>query len=62
MIMNIVVISQRDYNYCYDLATKLYENYSNEIFRNIFGVFKKNYSVNGDIFPLVLFCTAAYWK
>ena len=35
-IMNIVVISQRDDNYCYELAAKLYEKYGNGIFDNIF--------------------------
>lgn len=35
-IMNIVVISQRDDNYCYELAAKLYEKYGDEIFNNIF--------------------------
>lgn len=36
LIMNIVVISQRDDNYCYDLAAKLYEKYGDEIFADIF--------------------------
>lgn len=39
MIMNIIVISQRDDNYCYDLAAKLYEKYGEDIFSDIFGVF-----------------------
>lgn len=38
-IMNIVVISQRDDNYCYDLATKLYDKYGDAIFDNIFEKF-----------------------
>ncbi len=33
MIMNIVVISQRDDNYCYDFAAKLYDKYGDTIFR-----------------------------
>lgn len=37
--MNIVVISQRDDNYCYDLAEKLYEKYGDLIFKNIFEIF-----------------------
>lgn len=37
MVMNIVVISQRDDNYCYELAAKLYEKYGDEIFDDIFG-------------------------
>lgn len=36
MVMNIVVISQRDDNYCYELAAKLYEKYGDEIFDDIF--------------------------
>ena len=39
MIMNIVVISQRDDNYCYDLAAKLYDKYGDEIFEDVFGRF-----------------------
>lgn len=39
MAMNIVVISQRDENYCYELATKLYEKYGDDIFKNIFDDF-----------------------
>ena len=39
LVMNIVVISQRDDNYCYDLAAKLYEKYGDEIFDDIFGEF-----------------------
>ncbi len=35
-IMNIVVISERDDNYCYDLAFKLYEKYGADIFKDIF--------------------------
>ena len=34
--MNIVVISERDDNYCYDLALKLYQKYGDKIFENIF--------------------------
>lgn len=37
--MNIVVISPRDDNYCYDLAAKLYDKYGEEIFHDIFGDF-----------------------
>ncbi len=36
MIMNILVISKRDDNYCYNLATKLYDKYGDSIFNNIF--------------------------
>ena len=39
-LMNIVVISERDDNYCYDLAFKLYQKYGDEVFENIFGDFK----------------------
>ena len=46
MIMNIVAISERDDNYCYDLVAILYKKYGNEIFENIFNKFqfvKENY-------------------
>lgn len=36
LTMNIIVISQRDDNYCYDLAAKLYEKYGDDIFNDIF--------------------------
>lgn len=39
MIMNIIVISQRDDNYCYDMAAKLYDKYGDDIFRDVFGGF-----------------------
>ena len=35
-VMNIVVVSKRDDEYCYDLATKLYEKYGDCIFDDIF--------------------------
>lgn len=34
--MNIIVISERDDNYCYELATKMYEKYGDHIFEDIF--------------------------
>ena len=36
MVMNIVVISQRDDNYCYELVAKLYDKYGDDIFSDIF--------------------------
>ena len=39
--MNIIVISERDDNYCYDLASALYQKYGDEIFADIFDEFKK---------------------
>lgn len=39
MAMNIMVISQRDDNYCYDLVAKLYEKYGEDVFQDIFGEF-----------------------
>lgn len=30
-VMNIVVISERDDNYCYELAAKLYQKYGNDV-------------------------------
>ena len=38
-IMNIVVISDRDDNYCYDLAMKVYEKHGDKIFEDIFSNF-----------------------
>lgn len=39
-IMNIVVISKRDDDYCYKLALALYEKYGEAIFTDIFNDFK----------------------
>lgn len=39
LIMNIIVISQRDDNYCYDLAAKLYDKYGDDIFNDVFEKF-----------------------
>lgn len=39
MTMNILVISQRDDNYCYDLAAKLYDKYGENVFKDVFGEF-----------------------
>lgn len=39
MVMNIVVISQRNDNYCYELAGKLYDKYGDDIFSDIFEKF-----------------------
>lgn len=36
MVMNIMVISPRDDNFCYDLAAKLYEKYGDDIFKDVF--------------------------
>ncbi len=35
-IMNIVVISPRDDNYCYELAKKIYSKYGKTLFKDIF--------------------------
>ncbi len=40
MTMNIIVISQRDDNECYDLAAKLYDQYGEDVFEDIFGNFQ----------------------
>ena len=32
MTMNIMVISQRDDNYCYDFVAKLYDKYGDDVF------------------------------
>lgn len=39
LTMNIVVISQRDDNFCYELAGTLYEKYGDTIFEDIFNDF-----------------------
>lgn len=39
MTMNIMVISQRDDNHCYDLAVKLYDRYGEDVFKDVFGEF-----------------------
>ena len=36
-IMNVLVISERDDNYCYDLASKLYQKYGDSVFDDVFG-------------------------
>lgn len=38
-IMNIIVISKRSDEYCYELAGKLYEKYGDKIFKDIFSDF-----------------------
>lgn len=37
LIMNIIVILERDDNYCYDLAASLYKKYGEELFKDVFG-------------------------
>ncbi len=39
LTMNIIVVSQRDDNYCYDLAAKLYDKYGEDIFADMFDDF-----------------------
>lgn len=39
MTMNIIVISQRDDNYCYDLTAKLYDTYGEDVFKDVSGEF-----------------------
>lgn len=39
IVMNIVAISQREDNYCYELVTRLYEKYGDEIFSDMFREF-----------------------
>ncbi len=38
-IMNVLVICERDENFCYDMAIRLYQKYGDKIFNNIFGDF-----------------------
>lgn len=35
-VMNIIVVSQRDDDYCYRIAAKLYEKYGDDVFKNVF--------------------------
>ncbi|MDY3304645.1 MAG: type II toxin-antitoxin system RelE/ParE family toxin [Clostridia bacterium] len=35
-VMNILVVSKRDDEYCYDIAIKLYQKYGDDIFNDIF--------------------------
>jgi len=35
-VMNIIVISERDDNFCYDLVARLYQKYGENIFEDIF--------------------------
>lgn len=35
-IMNIIVISPRDDNYCYELAKKIYNKYGKSLFKDVF--------------------------
>ena len=39
-IMNIVVISKRDDDFCYKLALKLYRRYGSKVFEDIFNLFQ----------------------
>lgn len=39
-LMNIVVISERDDNFCYEVAAKLYKIYGEKLFKNIFDDFE----------------------
>ena len=42
IVMNIVVISERDDNYCYNAAASLYKKYGEDIFTDIFQDFPTN--------------------
>lgn len=42
IVMNIVVISERDDNYCYNAAANLYKKYGDDIFTDIFQDFSMN--------------------
>lgn len=51
-IMNIVVISQRDDEYCYEIAAKLYNKYGDDIFSNMFS----------EWYVYILKVNSANWK
>ena len=38
-IMNVIVVSERSEDYCYEIAVKLFEKYGEDIFKDIFGSF-----------------------
>ena len=38
-IMNIIVVSERSEDFCYEIAVKLYEKYGSEIFKDVFEEF-----------------------
>ena len=44
IVMNIVVISERDDNYCYNAAANLYKKYGEDIFTDIFQDFPTNWN------------------
>lgn len=35
-IMNVIVVSERSEDFCYEMAVKLYEKYGAEVFKDIF--------------------------
>jgi mRNA interferase RelE/StbE len=39
-IMNILIISERDDNYCYEMATRLYDKFGDRVFEDIFEEFE----------------------
>ena len=39
-VMNIIVVSERSEDFCYEIAVKLYEKYGTEIFKDIFENFE----------------------
>lgn len=40
MVMNILVVSPRDDEYCYDAAAKMYKRYGDKVFEDIFSELK----------------------
>lgn len=40
-VMNIIAISKRDDNYCYEMAGKLYGKYGDDLFMDIFENFRQ---------------------
>jgi mRNA interferase RelE/StbE len=36
-IMNVLIISERDDNYCYEMAARLYDKFGEKVFKDVFG-------------------------
>jgi len=40
-VMNVIVVSERNEDFCYEIAVKLYEKYGAEVFKDIFEDFEE---------------------
>lgn len=39
-VMNVIVVSERGEDYCYEIAVKLFEKYGEDVFKDIFANFE----------------------